>query len=649
MSVLQQLPMPPAVFVDRAPALRSIVQAFDEARAGNRTALVAVHGAVGVGVRSLVRKSYWDRPARFANGAIRVRLGDPVHRDPQALGDAIGSVLVDLGVPPAELPASIEDRQKRLLTKTFPLSVLLVLEEVTSAAQVEPFLLNSPTSVVVVISRSRIRRLTALGFVQVAVEPLEPKFGLELFEEALGPSWCSVDDVRPESVVRACGGYPLAIRTTAAQLATTPDWEVAELIRQLSQRGLSALDQDSQEYVRESFDRAYDGLSAEIGQAYRLVVGLHPGNTITIDSASVLLGARTTHTRDLLAALASAQLLTRVAADRFEFHDVAHWHARDCVERDESVEDRAAAARRITTAFLDAAVHHDRALSRRPRVGPRYQELDNAEPPARSEALAWLEDHLSALRAAVVLAERYRLDELSWQLCEAIWGVCHLHGHFDDWITTHRIGVAAAARLRDHRASMRMCSQLGSALLRTCCLDDAQAMFAESLRLAGVVGDAAGKQSALEWLGKIEAARGRNAAALDLMAASWRVAETEVEADLRPRMFAVLRLNRGRALAADGRREDAVTEVDPAVDYFAGTDETDNLAKTLMVRATAGACAADARRAAELFRADGSLQSEAAARELLLSLGVSAEERAGCGQRLLEIYAQLGDPRAVRE
>lgn len=640
MSELRQLHWPPEVFVDREPALRAIWERFDRAREAGRPAYVSVHGAAGVGLRSLVQKSFWDLPERFADGAIRVRLGDAVQREPELLCEALGSVLVDVGVPASELPVSAEDRSRWLLTKTHSMSILLVLEDVVNAAQVEPFLLNSPRSAVVVISRSPILKLRQMGFTVVPVAPMDDKFGLDLFERMLGPQWCSAEDVRPETVVRACGGYPLAITTTAAQIAATPEWEVDDLLRQLSRRGLGALDPESQGFVRESFDRAYERLSPRAKRAYRLVAGLHPGLVVPLDAAAVVLD-EPADARSVLLELASAHLLTRVAADRFEVHDIAHWHARDALENTDGFDQQRAAAERVLGWYLAQTARHDRALSDRPRIGPAYRDLDPG--PTRSAALDWLERWRPNLRSAVFLAERFRLDDLAWQLCEALWGLYHVHGHYEDWITTHRIGVNAAERLGDTRVRMRMSSQLGAALLATGDLDQAQRQFTDSHEFARDCRDAQGRQSALEWLGKVSARRGDHAAALRWFDESWQVAEQDAAPSLRPRMFALLRLQRARVLTAMGDLDAAATEARVAADHFAETGESDNLAKSLLVLAKAdpATAAESARQASVLFRADGSLRGEAAALEVLIALG-----EPGHRERLKEIYTALGDPRA---
>ncbi|TCO61937.1 hypothetical protein [Actinocrispum wychmicini] len=645
MTVMQQLPLPPAEFVDRTPLLAWMGERLAAASAVGRPACLALHGPAGVGVRSVVQEWYRRMAEWFSAGALRIPLGDAVSGGDALVSEALGDVLADLGVRRGDLPSSIESRKNLFRTRTHGKRFLVVLEEVSSAAQVEHFLLNSPTSAVVVISRSRIRRLDLMGFESKAVDPLEERFGLELFERVLGGGWFSAARVAPGSVARVCGGYPLAIRATAAQIASTPEWEVAELIRDLARRGLGALDPETQEYVRDSFDRAYVGLPEAQARAYRLVVGLYPGATVFVDAAAVMLDQSQHDVRTLLAALAAAQLLTRVSADVFEFHDVAHWHARDRAEADEPFAEHSVVVERVVRWYVEQTISRDRVLSDRPRIGPGYLAPDPTVV-TREAALDWLEERRGNLLAVVTSAERFQLADVVWQMCEALWGVYHLHGHYEEWITSHRVGLEAATQLGDPRVRMRMASQLGSALFGVGDLDQAGEAFSESYRSAVEAGDATGAQSALEWEGKIETKRGNFDAAMRKFDASWKVAARDVPEHLRPRMFALLWLQRART-AFDAEQDiDGLQPARHAVEFFEGTDERDNLAKSLLVlgkilaRLGDTAALATARRAADLFRLDRSARGEMEALEVIVDIAPEQDDL----DRLRDLRRDLGEP-----
>ncbi|WP_027929060.1 hypothetical protein [Amycolatopsis thermoflava] len=640
MTVMQQLPLPPAEFVDRDPLLVWMTERVEAARAAGRPAYLALYGPAGVGVRSLVYEWYARQSAQFPDGAVRVPLSDVVSGGDAMAFEALGDVIADLGVARDELPSSAEARKNLLLTRTYAKRLMMVLEEAGNGAQVEHFLLNSPASAVVVVSRSRLRKLDLLGFEARAVDPLDERFGVELFDRMLGAGWSTGAGVSPAAVTRVCGGYPLAIRATVAQIATTPEWEVPDLLRDLAGRGLGALDPESQEFVRDSFDRAYQRLSPEQARAYRLVVGLYPGSVVFVDAASVLLDEPEDVTRKRLAALVAAHLLTRVGPDRFEFHDVAHWHARDRAEAEEPFPEQRAAVERVARWYLRQTVSRDRMLSDRPRYGPCYQEPAGGGV-SREAALHWLEERRANLRTVVAFAQRFQLLDLVWQMCEALWGVYHLHGHYEEWITTHRMGVEAAVQLGDPRVRMRMTSQLAAALLGTGDHDEAWQVFTDSHQCAIQAGDPVGAESALEWLGKVATRKGEFDTALRLYQQAWNIAASDVPEHLRPRMFALLWLQRARTMVLAGRNAEARDAANHAVEYFSGTAESDNLAKSLLVLAQAGGGAATAveaaRRAAVLFRQDESLRAEAEALETVVRVAPNPEDEA----RLQHVRQQL--------
>lgn len=110
---VQQLLMSTRDFVDREPPLSWLDERFDAARADRRPAYLAVDGCHGVGVRSLVRKWYWDREGEFANGALRLDFSGQ-----SAVGELLRDALVDLGVPAGEVPVGDDARHRRLLSLT---------------------------------------------------------------------------------------------------------------------------------------------------------------------------------------------------------------------------------------------------------------------------------------------------------------------------------------------------------------------------------------------------------------------------------------------------------------------------------------------------------------------------------------------------
>jgi hypothetical protein len=105
------------------------------------------------------------------------------------------------------LPTSLAERANQLRSIRAHKSVLLVLEDVSDAAQVTPFLPNSQASAVLVTSSGRLGELLVDGAEPILLEPLDADDGAHLLRELIGPRAGS----EPEAVVelvRQCAGLP---------------------------------------------------------------------------------------------------------------------------------------------------------------------------------------------------------------------------------------------------------------------------------------------------------------------------------------------------------------------------------------------------------------------------------------------------------
>jgi tetratricopeptide (TPR) repeat protein len=266
------------------------------------------------------------------------------------------------------------------------------------------------------------------------------------------------------------------------------------------------------------------------------------------------------------------------------------WHARAMASRELSEEDSVEIVRRVVEHYLDFTVARDARLSRRPRLGPRYAgtvELAGAED--RRTILEELETRRETLLEAVLLTEKYQLDDLTWQVCEALWGLYHLHGPYEDWRRTHEIGLRAALRLGDQRVVMRMASQLGSAYLGLREYEKADVCFERSYEAAKQVSGPEGRtgeQSALEWRGKIAAKLGQGDQARQFYDKSEAAARLAPAAE-QPRMIALLELQRARLCVGLQCPDDGLRHVTKAKEYFDGTAEEDNKAKAWHVLGSA--------------------------------------------------------------
>jgi tetratricopeptide (TPR) repeat protein len=592
-------PRPPACFVNRDGVHAKADKHRARAGAAGEPTLICFHGPGGVGTTGAATMWAGRHANEYPDGVYFLKLSNPDRGERESAGEGLGSLLMSLGLEPDDIAPTADGRAAQLRDFGSDKKMMLVLDDVINAAQVGYFRPTGAGCTVLVTSRWLLRDL-GLDFDYVAVPPLEMEYAHRLLGDLLARHDVELTAEESEIIVRAAGGFPAAIELMACQLIGVSAGKRARFLRQVAERGWDALDDDAKQRLVAHLDIAYDSLDSAAAAAYR-VLAWHPGADFDVALAAHMIGGDPDDAEDALESLAHAGLLT-VEDERCRFHDLAQAHARAKADGP-SYE----LSRRIAEWYLDYAVTFDRLLSGRPRSGPLYQqEPSRPLTIARPDALACLERERVNFLGAVKLAEAAGHDDLVWQLCEALWGLYHLHGHYEDWITTHELGLKAAQRCGHAEAEMRMASQLGSAYLGIGELDRAVESFRISHGVAERIRHRQGQESALEWQGKIALRGGDAREALRFYDLAWAVADD-------PREFAILRLQRCRALLELDDFTAARDEIMAAWQHFQPTMETDNKAKCQLEygRALAGLGEVGSARAAfaeaeRLFAEDGS-------------------------------------------
>jgi tetratricopeptide (TPR) repeat protein len=280
---------------------------------------------------------------------------------------------------------------------------------------------------------------------------------------------------------------------------------------------------------------------------------------------------------DLVDALTGASLLQEVGDQRFRYHDLVRLHALAQGHDEPGHELRAAAARAITW-YLEQAVAADLVvIPGRWRLNPMF-ELARARPPAHAgpaAALAWLESEQDCLCAAVTAAYDHGLFALSWQLCEALWGLFANRNYFRPWIQAHQTGIAAAQDDGNRRAEARMRMQLGLAFRHLHQLTDAREQYALALALDRGEGHRIGEATALEQLGLTDLAEGRPDSAIETFSRAESIFQ---EIDV-PRGAAMMTCHIGEAHRDAGRYSEAIQHLTQARGMFAALPDRYNEAR----------------------------------------------------------------------
>ncbi|MFB1045951.1 tetratricopeptide repeat protein [Streptomyces chrestomyceticus] len=677
--------LPPVTrhFVDRDAVLAEVTRLLDEASprgvadgTGDAGAplVVVLWGPGGVGKTATALRLAAALRGRFGQGELYADLRGASATTAATPSDVLSRFLRDLGVHRDWIPAEPDAQESTFRSVTADRRVLTVLDDAHSVAQVRPLLAASPGSLTIVTSRADLGRLVIeYGAHPIRLGPLRTPDAVGLLAR-LGGTGPGV-----EAVARRCGGMPLALCAIGARAASgqQPDWELLE--REMSTNGedeaapaphgadtegdaTPAASPDcapsaaaaptaavtppattAEEPMRGAMDASYGHLSEAAARLFRLA-SLRPWRHLTPGAAAAAAGIPDDTAGSLLAELADARLLedttdrersaetgpeSRADASgqaRHRFHDLWREYAQQRALAQDGIAGAAAAVRRTLLWYVRAAAAADACvLPGRWHLGPAYTRLAG-RPPAYengSSALAWLRDERENLAEAVRAAADHGLDDLTWQLCEAMWGLHLRLGFHQQWVSTHRLGVEAAVRCVEEcpEAEGRMRAQLGFAHLGLAEYGQARAQFAGAAAADRRAGHVRGEATAVESLGLLQLKQERWSDAAECFRTARRLAQQVGD----PRALALLEHHLGRALQGMGRHEEAVVQLRHAQELIRALPDPYNEARVLM---SLGRTLLDAGRAEEADEPLERAASVMAAEDAVIQQADLAELRA---------------------
>ncbi|MFT7840987.1 tetratricopeptide repeat protein [Saccharothrix sp. BKS2] len=487
------LPSRPGGFTGREAELE-VVEAV-AATPGERRA-VWVSGAPGVGKTGLAVEAAHRLRDRFPDGQLLVRLdGYTPNLSPVTVSDALTRLLVELGVPPEQVPASVNRKFTLYQTELYGTRTLVVLDNAHSPEQVRPLLPEAPGCLAVVTSR-RVGEPDTGEQVRLAPLPAEDAFAL--FRTLVGPSRLRGRSADVTGVVKRCGHLPMPIRLAAAVFRRHDRWPLEHLLRLLEESGpwrADTSDEDGTAAVRVS----YLQLDEPQRELFRLF-GHLPGPDLDVVGAAALAARDVTGTRAVLDDLHEVCLLEEVAPERYRMLDPLKEFAA-AEPPPTSPTERADALLRLLDFYLvglsgavGTAYPFDRAhlpaVHRTSRVVPVFGD--------KHDATTWIAAERDNLVAAIRCAAGRDLPGHVWRLAVLTWRHFQTTSRFEDWVETVELAweVVSAEPDEDHgRAHVLL--RLATAYDRLGRLDDALGLATRALSAWERLDDAPGEASAL--------------------------------------------------------------------------------------------------------------------------------------------------------
>jgi DNA-binding SARP family transcriptional activator len=432
-------------------------------------AVVVVTGTAGVGKTTLAARFARQVTSRFPDGQLYVNLrGFDPSAVPTEPGIALQAFFDALGVPPRQVPATLDAQTGLFRSLLEGRRMLLLLDNARSTEQVRPLLPASPGCMVVITSRNQLTGLVAAeGARLLPLGVLSNAEATELLAGRLGAERVAADPDAAAELAGHCAGLPLALSVTCARAVTRPGVALGDVAAELRDaRGrLDVLETgDEVTDLRAVFSWSYRKLSPPAARMFRLL-GLHQGPDISAPAAASLAGLPAGEARAALTELTRASLLTEDAAGRLGCHELLRAYAAEQAAEGERAAEREAARRRLADHYVRTA----RAASERLYPARGHVDLPPWPPDVAPEkfasyeaAVAWFDaEHRVLQEALIAMAAEPGLEAYCWTLAWHWSPILKRRGQIQDVAALQRTALACAHRLGDPVALAHVHYDLG--------------------------------------------------------------------------------------------------------------------------------------------------------------------------------------------
>lgn len=518
-SVPRQLPLDVPDFTGRERELAELVRAIREP-GGGRPAVAVVFGAPGTGKTTLAVHCGHMVHDAFPDGQIYLDMrATSRHRDP---ADALYALLASLDVPDLAVPRDLDRRAALLRSELAARRVLIILDDVASAAQVAALLPGTGATALVVTSRRRLSDL--VGATRIRLDVMGDEQAARLLRAAatdkVGP-----DDAAAAEIVWACGNLPLAIRIAAGRLAQRSELTAAELARRLrDERGRLAELRIAELAMASSADLSYRSLDEVEARLYRLIGLLGAVDFPAWVLGAVVPGRSAERCLDTMieANLVQATGVDRAGTTRYRMHDLLRLHAGEWARRHDeqskadlaTVLDATLARVRVASRLLPVRFFGAWESADEPADEPAGEPVPGGPLRTSEESLTWHELARPNMIPLLHAAQEQGLHESAWRLGAAWTPFFDLRGHFDTWQQVEDMALHSARTAGSRTGEATILCGLGQLKLYRDEWDASRESFTTARQLFRDLGLPAGAGVAAAGLAAWHNARGAADAAM---------------------------------------------------------------------------------------------------------------------------------------
>jgi DNA-binding SARP family transcriptional activator/tetratricopeptide (TPR) repeat protein len=494
-AVPRQLPAAAPYFTGRAGELAALCQLLEQPAAAGGGAVAMIGGTAGVGKTALALQCAHQVAGRFPGGQLYLNLrGFDPSGTPVTSAEAVRRLLDGLEVPPERIPADLDTQAALYRSLLAGRQMIIVLDNAYDPAQIRLLLPGTPGCLVLVTSRTQLTGLAATeGAHLLTLDLLTDAEAREFLTRRVGIQRAADEPGAVTELARLCARLPLALSIAAARAVARPGLPLAALAAELRDEHirLDALDTgDAAADIRTVFSWSSQQLSGPAAQMFRLL-GAHSGPDITAPAASSLAGLPLARTRQALAELTRAHLITEHAPGRYTLHDLLRAYAAEQARSPDSATGRRAAVLRVLDHYLHTACAASQLLHpyRDPiRLSPLQARALPEELADRAQALAWFKAERQVLLAAITQAAREGFNMHAWQLPWAVATFLNWQGYWPELVSAQQSALGAARRACDRAGQAEAHRYLAQAQIRLGAYADAAAHLTEVIALSRELG-----------------------------------------------------------------------------------------------------------------------------------------------------------------